>query len=136
VAFTQEPFSPILEGGVGSIELLEYSITAENLPDRQVYMASLRNADDDESDPEYDAELLADVSADERTVDAPQDENEEHRRIRRLMNAKRTQRRWNMENRARNPMHQKNLNNSFVAAVDQVYRTPIGAIAEAALLAQ
>jgi hypothetical protein len=33
-------------------------------------------------------------------------------------------------------MHQKNLNNSFVAAVDQVYRTPIGAIAEAALLAQ
>jgi hypothetical protein len=45
-------------------------------------MASLCNADDDELGPEYDDELLADVFADERMVDAPQDENEEHRRIR------------------------------------------------------
>jgi hypothetical protein len=34
-------------------------------------MASLRNADDDELGPEYDAELLADVSTNERTVDVP-----------------------------------------------------------------
>jgi hypothetical protein len=34
-------------------------------------MASLRNVDDEESGPEYDDELLADVFADERTPDAP-----------------------------------------------------------------
>jgi hypothetical protein len=44
-------------------------------------MASLRNAEDNERGPKYDAELLADVSINERTEDAPQDENEEHRRI-------------------------------------------------------
>jgi hypothetical protein len=55
---------------------------AESSPDHQVYMASLHNADDDEPGPEYDAELLADVSADEHTVDGPQGKNEEYRRIR------------------------------------------------------
>jgi hypothetical protein len=89
-------------------------------------MASLRNADDDEPGPEYDAELLTDVSADERMADGLQDENEEHRRIRRLKNAKRAQRRRNTENHARNPMHQRNLNNAFAAAADREYRTPIG----------
>ncbi|RLM91751.1 hypothetical protein C2845_PM08G12140 [Panicum miliaceum] len=64
------------------------------------------------------------------------DENEEHRRIRRVKNAKRAQRRRNAENRAHNPMYQRNLNNAFAAAVDREYRTPIGAIAEATLLAQ
>jgi hypothetical protein len=56
-------------------------------------MASLRNAVDDELDPQYDNEQLADVSADKPTADAPQDEDEEHRRIRRVKNAKRAQRR-------------------------------------------
>jgi hypothetical protein len=41
-----------------------------------------------------------------------------------------------MENHARNPMHQRNLNNAFAVAVDWEYRTPIGAIVEAALLDQ
>jgi hypothetical protein len=99
-------------------------------------MASLRNADDNELGPEYDAELITDVSADERTADAPQDENKEHRTIRWLKNAKRAQRRQNAENCARNPMHQRNLNNAFAAAADREYRTPICAIAEATLLAQ
>jgi hypothetical protein len=31
---------------------------AESSPDRQVYMASLRNVDDDESGPEYDEDYL------------------------------------------------------------------------------
>jgi hypothetical protein len=81
-AFTQElpfqegkPLSPISDEGEGSTELLEYSHTAENSSDRHVYMASLRNADEDEPGPKYDAELLADVSAVERSADAPQDEN-------------------------------------------------------------
>jgi hypothetical protein len=78
VAFMQElPFqegkslSPISEEGEGGIELLEYNHTADNSPDHQVYMASLRNADDNEPGPEYEAELLADVSPDERTADTP-----------------------------------------------------------------
>jgi hypothetical protein len=41
-----------------------------------------------------------------------------------------------MENHTRNPMYQKNLHNTFAAATDREYRTPIGAIVEAALLAQ
>jgi hypothetical protein len=69
-------------------------------------------------------------------VDAPKDENEEHRRIRQLKNTKRTQHRRNVRNRAHKPMHQRNLNNAFAAAADREYRTPIGTIAEAALLAQ
>jgi signal transduction histidine kinase len=131
-----KPLSPIAEEGDGSTELLEYSHTANNSPDRQVYIASLRDADDDELGPEYDDEQLADVSADEPTAEAPQDKNEEHRRIWRMKNAKRAQRRRNMENHARNPMYLRNLKNAFAAAADREYRTPIGAIAEAALLVQ
>jgi hypothetical protein len=143
VAFMQElpfqegkPVSPIYEGGEGSTELLEYSHTADNSSDHQVYMASLRNTDDDEPGPECDGELLEDVSADERMAEAPQDENQEHRRIQWLKNAKRAQCRWNVENHGRNPMLQRNLNNAFAAAVDREYRTPIGTIAEVSLLTQ
>jgi hypothetical protein len=58
VAFTLElPFqegkhlSPIAEEGGSSTELLEYSLTANYSPDRQVCMASLHNTEDDELDP-------------------------------------------------------------------------------------
>jgi hypothetical protein len=68
-------------------------------------MAFLRNVDDDELGLEYDDEVLTDVSANEPTADAPQDENEEHRRIRWLKNAKRAQHKWNAENHASNPMY-------------------------------
>jgi hypothetical protein len=96
-------------------------------------MASLRNVEDDELDPQYDNEQLADASVDEPTADAPQDEDEEHRRIQQIKNAKRAQRRRNAQNRAREP---RDVNNAFVAVADLEYCTPIGAIVEAALLAQ
>jgi hypothetical protein len=99
-------------------------------------MASLCNVEDNKLGTEYDAELLADVSTDERTTEAPHDENEEHRRIRRLKNAKRAKHMWNTENRARNPLYRKNLNNAFAAAEDQEYHTPIDTIKEAVLLVQ
>jgi hypothetical protein len=109
VAFTQElpfqegkPLSRITKEEEDSTELVEYSHTAKTLLDRQIYMASLRNVEDDELGTEYDVKLLADVSADKRMADAPQDENEEHGRIRRLKNAKQAKRRRNMENRAHN----------------------------------
>jgi hypothetical protein len=78
VAFTQElpfqefkPLSRITEEEEGSTELVEYSHMTETSLDRQVYMASPRNVEDDELGPEYDVELLADVSANKRMADAP-----------------------------------------------------------------
>jgi hypothetical protein len=64
------PLSPIAKEGESSTELLEYSLTVNHSPDCQVCMASLCNAEDDELDPQYDNEQLADVSTDEPTVDA------------------------------------------------------------------
>jgi hypothetical protein len=140
VAFTLElPFqegrqlSPIVEEGESSTELLDYSLKANHSRDRQVCIASLRNAEEDELGTQYDNEQLVDVSADEPTAVAPQDEDEEHRRIRRAKNAKRAQRRCNAQNRAREP---RDLNNAIVVAVDREYRTSIGTITEVALLAQ
>jgi hypothetical protein len=110
-----------MEEGDSSTDLLVYSSTANNSPDRQVYMASLRNADDDELGREYDDEQLVDVSTDEPTAYTPQDENEEHRSIRRVKNAKHAQRRQNVENHSCDPMYQRDLNIAFVAVKDREY---------------
>jgi hypothetical protein len=96
-------------------------------------MASLRNAKEDELHPQYDNEQLADVSAYEPMADAPQDEDEEHRRIQRAKNAKHAQCRRNVQNRA---LILRDLNNAFVAVTDREYCTPIGTFTEATLLAQ
>jgi hypothetical protein len=140
VVFTQElpfqegrPLSPIVEEGESRIELLEYCLMANHSLDRQVCMASFHNTEEDELGTQYDNEQLADLSADEPTADAPQDEDEEHRRIRRAKNAKRVQHKRNVKNRASEP---RDLNNAFAGVADRKYSTLIGAIAEAALLAQ
>jgi hypothetical protein len=65
------PLSPIAKEGESSTELLDHNRIANHLSEHQVCMASLRNAEDDELDPQYDNEQLADVSADEPTADAP-----------------------------------------------------------------
>jgi hypothetical protein len=53
-----------------------------------------------------------------------------------LKNTKCANRRQNTKNHARNPLYRRKLNNAFAAAADREYRTPIGAIAEVALLVQ
>jgi hypothetical protein len=84
--------------------LVNYSSSGEFSPQHHVYMAALHeHGDDDEQGREYDDKLLVDVSTDERTTDAPQDEGEEHRRIRKIRNAKRAKRRCNAKARAWNP---------------------------------
>jgi hypothetical protein len=140
VAFMQElpiqegkPLSPIAEEVENNTELLEYSLMANHLLDHQVCMASLRNKEDDQLDPEYDNEQLADISADEPTADAPQDEDEKLQRVWWVKNAKRAQCRRNAQSHAREP---RDLNNAFVAVADREYRMPIGTIAEAAFLPQ
>jgi hypothetical protein len=105
-----------MEEGESSTELLEYSLTANHSPDRQFCMVSLRNTEDDELDPQYDNEQLTDVSADGPTVDAPQDEDEEHRSIRQAKNAKPAQPRRNAQNHTREP---RDLNNAFAAVADR-----------------
>jgi hypothetical protein len=72
------PLSPIAEEGESSTELLEYSLRANHSPDRQVCIASLHNAEEDELGTQYDNEQLADTSTDEPTADSPQDEDEKH----------------------------------------------------------
>jgi hypothetical protein len=51
--------------------------------------------EEDKLGTQYDNEQLTDVSADEPTTDESQDEDEEHRRIRRAKNAQHAQRRHN-----------------------------------------
>jgi hypothetical protein len=97
------PLYPIAEEGESSTEPLEYSLRANHSPDRQVCMASIRNAEEDELGTQYDNEQLMDISADDPTANAPHDEDEEHRRIRRAKNAKHAQRGHNTKNRAREP---------------------------------
>jgi hypothetical protein len=140
VAFMQKltfqegrPLSPIAEEGESGTELLEHSLRANNSPNHQVRMASHCNAEDDELDPQYNNEQLVDVSVDEPTADAPQDEDEEHQRIWRVKNAKRAQHKRNAQNRAREP---RDLNNAFKEVADWEYYTSIGAIPEATILAQ
>jgi hypothetical protein len=108
VAFTRElpfqggkPLSPIVEEREGEIVLVDHSSIGEFSPERHVYMASIHeHGDDDEPGREYDDELLADVSTEERTADAPQDEDEECKRIRRAKNAKHAKCRRNTEARS------------------------------------
>jgi hypothetical protein len=144
VVFTQElpfqegkPLSRITEEEEGSAEIVEYSLTAQTSLDHQVYMASIRGVEeDDELGPEFDAELLTDISGDKCVVDALQDEDEERRRIRWLRNIKRTKCKQNVEYHACHPLQRRNLHNAFTAGDEQEYRTLISTIAEAALVVQ
>jgi hypothetical protein len=126
VPFTQElsfqegkPLSPIIDEEGGRIVFINYSSSGELSPQRHIYLASLHERDDDgEPEREYEDELLADISTDERTADALQDEDERHRRIWRIKNAKHAKRRQNAEACAQNPPHRRNLGGAFAAADD------------------
>jgi hypothetical protein len=130
-----ENLSPIIEEGENKTKLVEYSSSGESSLDCHIFMASIRDhGDDDERGREYNDKLLADISADERTADAPQDEDVECRRMRKAKNIKRAKCRRNAEARARNPPHHRNLHDAFAAVNDHEYNTPIGNIAKAAFL--
>ena len=65
-------------------------------------MASIRDIDNDEPGAEYENELLDEISADEGMVQAPADEEKVQRRICKLKNARRANRRRNTQARTRN----------------------------------
>jgi hypothetical protein len=89
VAFAQEltfqegkSLSSIAGEGKDRTKLVEYFSSGEFSQDCHVFMASLRDHDDDDKlGREYDDELLANISANEATVGTPQNKDEEHRRI-------------------------------------------------------
>ncbi|RLN31041.1 hypothetical protein C2845_PM05G20100 [Panicum miliaceum] len=99
-------------------------------------MASIREVNDDEPGIEFDTELENDISCDENTADAPQDEDEEQKRRHHLRNSKRNKRRRNAQERTRNPHWWRNLHGEFEAAADEEFVTPMGNIYEASLLLQ
>jgi len=76
-------------------------------------------------------EALDQISEDNLTLDAPQDEDESTRTARRVRNQHKGERRVQATERARLPP--RNLNNKFNNVADPVFRTPIAAMTEAAL---
>jgi len=76
-------------------------------------------------------EALDQISEDNLTLDAPQDEDESTRTARRVRNQHKGERRVQATERARLPP--RNLNNKFNNVADPVFRTPIAAMTEATL---
>jgi len=74
---------------------------------------------------------LDQISADNLTQDAPQDEDEATHTARRVRNRRKTERRVHAAERARLPP--RNPINEFNNVVDPVFRTPIAAMTEATL---
>lgn len=99
-------------------------------------MTSLRNDDNDELGIGFNNKVLKNISADENTANAPQDEDAKHRRIQRLKNTNRAKHRQNAQAHAKNPPLKRNLNAMFAGVGDNEYVTPIGNIAQAAMLLQ
>ena len=76
-------------------------------------------------------EALDQISADNLTQDAPQDEDEDTRTARRARNQHKGERRVQAVERACLPL--RNLNNEFNNVADPIFRTPIAAMTEATL---
>ena len=74
----------------------------------------------------YPNEALDQISADNLTQDAPQDEDEATRTARRARNQRKEKRRARAAKRARIPP--RNLNDEFNNVADPVFRTPIAAM--------
>ena len=76
-------------------------------------------------------EALDQISADNLTQDAPQDEDEATRTARRERNQRKGEHRVHAAERARLPP--RNLNNEFNNVADPIFRTPIAVMTEATL---
>ena len=76
-------------------------------------------------------EALDQISADNLTQDAPQDEDKATRTARRARNRRKEERRVHLAERARLPP--RNHNNEFNNVIDPVFRTPIVAMTKATM---
>ena len=115
------------ETGSGETVLADYESDLENFsPERLVLVINQQGVGaPSHHDPN---EALDQISEDNLTQDAPQDEDEANRTARRARNQRKGERRTRAAKRARHPPC--NLNNEFNNAANPIFTTPIVAMTE------
>ena len=90
------------------------------------------NQQDHDAPSQHDPNETPDqISEDDLTQNAPQDEDEARRTARRARNKHRAERRVRADERAR--INPRDLNQEFDNAADAIFNTPIAAMAEASM---
>jgi len=122
------PLATERENGSGETVLADYDSDLESFSRERLVPVIIQQSEASQHDPN---EALDQISADNLTQDAPQDEDEATRTVRRARNRRKEERRVHAAECARLPP--RNLNNEFNNVADPVFRTPIAAMTEATL---
>ena len=122
------PLYPVRGEEIGDTALVDYS-TTHSTPDRQVYVSlhGEKSALDSQAN-HYANENLEQISDDELSVNAPQDESQQDRDNRRRRNHCRAARRKNTTARAQRapvPHGPRNLRRDFDEAADNAFLQPV-----------
>jgi hypothetical protein len=133
------PLSPVRGEEIGDTALVDYS-TTHSTPDRQVYVSlhGEESALGSQAD-QYANENLDQISDDELSVNAPQDESQQDRKSWRRRNRRRATRKKNVTARAQRtpaPHGPRNLRRDLDEAADNAFCSPLINLAEAAILMQ
>ena len=133
------PPSPVRGEEIGDTALVDYS-TTHSTPDRQVYVSLNReeSALGSQAD-QYAIENLDQISDDELSVNAPQDESQQDRESRRRRNHRRATRRKNATTQAQRapaPHGPRNLQRDLDEVANSAFCSPLINLAEAAILMQ
>ena len=133
------PLPPVREEEISDTALVDNN-TTHSTPDRQVYVSlnGEESALSSQAD-QYANESLDQISDDEQSVNAPQDESQQDRDNRRRRNRRRAARRKNTSARAQRapvPHGPRNLQRDFDEAADNAFCSPLINLAEAAILMQ
>jgi len=133
------PLSPVRGEEIGDTVLVDYS-TTHSTPDKQVYV-SLHGEEStlgSQAD-RYANETLDQISDDELSVNAPQDESQQNKESRRQRNRHRAIHKKNATARAQRtpaPHGPRNLQQDLDEAADNAFDSPLINLAEAAILMQ
>ena len=116
------------ETGSGETVLADYDSDLESFSPERLVPVIIQQPEASQHDPN---ETLDQISVDNLTQDAPQDEDEATRTARRERNQRKGERRVHAAEHARLPP--RNLNNEFNNVADPVFKSPIAAMTEATL---
>jgi hypothetical protein len=116
------------ETGSGETILADYDSDLESFSHERLVPVIIQQPEASQHDPN---EVLDQISADNLTQDAPQDEDEATHTAHRAKNQRKGERRVQAAKCAHLPL--RNLNNEFNNVADPVFRTPIAAMTEATL---
>ena len=117
------------ETGSGGTVLADYESDLESFSHEHLVLVIIQpGGAPSQHDPN---KALDQISADNLTQDAPQDEDEATRTARRARNQRKEERRARATERSRIPP--RNLNDEFNNVANPVFRTPIAAMTEATL---